>query len=83
MSSVSVIDLFSTVMSVVSAKVRDHKCESNLRKAGPFNPCECMSSVVLDPRVPLLAEFCFVRTYFQSTTAVVFRISCSRLAIYV
>ena len=83
MSSVFDVGIFSRVLGVVSSIVRGHKCEGNLRKAGPFNHCECLRSVVLIPRVPSSAGLCFVGTYFQSPMAVVCRISCSRLAMYV
>ena len=52
MSSVSVVGTFFTVLDVVSSINRGHKCEGNLRKAGPFIHCECLTSVVLIPWVP-------------------------------
>ena len=83
MSCVSVVGRFSTVLGVVFSIVRGHKCEGNLRNAGPFILFDYFSSVVLIPRVPSSAGLCFVGTYFQSSKAVVYVSSFSRLALYV
>ena len=81
MLSSSVVGKFSTVLGVVSPIIRGHKCEGNLKKASPFIHCECLSSLVLIPRVPSSVGLCFVGTYFQSSIVVACRISYSRLAI--